>query len=690
MQLDGLDLEAFEETRRNAIALLLKERNEQGWWTGELSSSALSTATAIVAMTLATRNGCNAANSEAVQPLIDRGYDWLIANQNADGGWGDTDKSKSNISTTMLVWGAMGLGAPSRQGGAIGSRSPVAIMATTDGRAATAPPCRDGALNLCENWLRAAAGSLEIPALVETVMKRYGKDRTFSVPILTMCALCGRLGPVTDRATWKWVKQLPFEFAALPRWLFKFLNLQVVSYALPALIAIGVVRHHFRPTRNPFARVARAITKKRTLRLLEQIQPPNGGFLEATPLTSFVTMSLAACGFADSLVARRGIDFLIKSARPDGSWAIDTNLATWVTTLSVNALAAGGTAKLNEYLNEGERGVIRDWLLGQQYKDVHPYTGAAPGGWAWTDLPGGVPDADDTSGAVLALANMAEWRRGDSEGDPAVIAAGDWLRSLQNRNRGIPTFCRGWGKLPFDQSCADISAHAFEAGHHASWVASPRGFTPVAPRNRFHRLMKRIAKYLVRSQNADGSWRPLWFGNQHVDDESNPVYGTSRVLATGGLFIDIGEESKVRAENWLISAQHPGGGWGGSDSSHCSIEETSLAIEALATCILCGGVFEAMRSRWTTSPDPKRRNYGEIEIPRATTVAKPQAAEGAVVRGVKWLIQHTARGTSFPPSPIGFYFAKLWYYEKLYPIIFTVAALERVAVLIEAADDAKR
>jgi squalene-hopene/tetraprenyl-beta-curcumene cyclase len=29
------------------------------------------------------------------------------------------------------------------------------------------------------------------------------------------------------------------------------------------------------------------------------------------------------------------------------------------------------------------------------------------------------------------------------------------------------------------------------------------------------------------------------------------------------------------------------------------------------------------------------------------------------------------------PSPIGFYFAKLWYFEKLYPLIFTVAALGR-------------
>ncbi|MDP6504909.1 MAG: hypothetical protein QF886_14920, partial [Planctomycetota bacterium] len=29
------------------------------------------------------------------------------------------------------------------------------------------------------------------------------------------------------------------------------------------------------------------------------------------------------------------------------------------------------------------------------------------------------------------------------------------------------------------------------------------------------------------------------------------------------------------------------------------------------------------------------------------------------------------------PAPIGFYFAKLWYYEKLYPIIFSIAALTR-------------
>ena len=50
-------------------------------------------------------------------------------------------------------------------------------------------------------------------------------------------------------------------------------------------------------------------------------------------------------------------------------------------------------------------------------------------------------------------------------------------------------------------------------------------------------------------------------------------------------------------------------------------------------------------------------------------------------RGVEFLRSATRDGTHFPPSPIGFYFANLWYYEKLYPIIFTVAALTRIANL---------
>ncbi len=53
-----------------------------------------------------------------------------------------------------------------------------------------------------------------------------------------------------------------------------------------------------------------------------------------------------------------------------------------------------------------------------------------------------------------------------------------------------------------------------------------------------------------------------------------------------------------------------------------------------------------------------------------------QQSSSAALRG---LIEAVESGRFREASPIGFYFAKLWYYEKLYPLIFTVAALGRAS-----------
>src|SRR5205807_3347766 len=127
-----------------------------------------------------------------------------------------------------------------------------------------------------ERWLRQKAGGLEPDRLAPAIIERYGSDRTFSVPILTMCALAGRLGQ--GREAWRWVIPLPFELAACPHQWFAALRLPVVSYALPALIAIGQARHHHRPTRNPLLRLARNLARNKTLRLLAKVQPSSGGF----------------------------------------------------------------------------------------------------------------------------------------------------------------------------------------------------------------------------------------------------------------------------------------------------------------------------------------------------------------------------------------------------------------------------
>ena len=126
-----------------------------------------------------------------------------------------------------------------------------------------------------DSILRAAeyiAKSGGVPALI----KRYGKDQTFSVPILTHCALAGLV-------PWSHVPRLPFELSCIPASWYAAARFPVVSYALPALIAIGQVRHFHGKTWNPITRTLRWLARDRSLEVLQKIQPPNGGFLEAAP-----------------------------------------------------------------------------------------------------------------------------------------------------------------------------------------------------------------------------------------------------------------------------------------------------------------------------------------------------------------------------------------------------------------------
>ena len=577
--------------------ILLGELNDEGFWAGELSSSALGVAVAVAAL--------HFHDASLHQQEIKKGLKWLSLNQNSDGGYGDTPESPANISTSLLSYAALNLYADKNS-----------EVKSTQQKLA--------------DYLLTQNVDVRSEQVAKVILDHYQKDYTFSVPILTLCALCG----IPGDDGFKHIPQLPFELALLPRRFYRLLNLSVVSYAISALIAVGIVVFRKKKS-NGLTRAIRAKAEKKALKILERTLPDSGGFLEAIPLTAFVALSLINAGLKNSMVVDKGIAFLKRTQREDGSWPIDIDLSTWVTTLSVKALGE----RKNEVLSEIQQKRIVNHLLSVQNKTIHPFNGTSPGGWGWTNYSGSVPDCDDTPGAILALLDLAPHHTIREE----ILVGGEWLLQLQNNDGGFPTFSRGWGKLPFDQSCADLTGHCVLA--LAKLLDSYRAELTSKQKKQYKSAINKAVNYLEKHQKENGSWLPLWFGNQHTPNHENPVYGTARVLtyfqkAKRLLKDELVLVSKIKkmiakGNNFLLKGQNENGSWGGDYGIAGTIEETALAVAALNST----------------------KSKTEIE------------------KGLAWLdIYYKKNGLK--KAPIGLYFASLWYDEKLYPLTAYLEAIK--------------
>ena len=92
---------------------------------------------------------------------------------------------------------------------------------------------------------------------------------------------------------------------------------------------------------------------------------------------------------------------------------------------------------------------------------------------------------------------------------------------------------------------------------------------------------------------------------------------------------------------YLLRSQNTDGGWGGHAGVPSSIEETGVAVSALS----------------------------------AVAQARPDRhLDEACERGARWLAAATL-DAPIAAAPVGLYFARLWYYEDLYPVVFALAGL---------------
>jgi len=206
-----------------------------------------------------------------------------------------------------------------------------------------------------------------------------------------------------------------------------------------------------------------------------------------------------------------------------------------------------------------------DWLMAREIRRKGDWAikrpNVEPSGWAFEYLNDYYPDVDDTAMVLLALSKAAGSNHAAQQA--CQRRALDWLIAMQCGDGGWAAFDadNNWSflsNMPFadhnamlDPPCADITGRVLE-GLSAAGVEHN------------HRAVRRGVDWLVKHQEADGSWYGRW-GVAYI-------YGTCfalRGLAASG---ESDREAHIlRAGEWLRSIQNADGGWGESCASYDNV-----------------------------------------------------------------------------------------------------------------------
>jgi squalene-hopene/tetraprenyl-beta-curcumene cyclase len=216
----------------------------------------------------------------------------------------------------------------------------------------------------------------------------------------------------------------------------------------------------------------------------------------------------------------------------------------WDTALATIGLLDAGVAAEHD-------AVVRaaDWLVGREVRVRGDWSvrrpALEPGGFPFEFANDGYPDIDDTAEIVIAL-------RRSNVGGPVLRRSVSWMLGMQSSNGGWAAFdadnMSGLpARLPFcdfgevtDPPSADVTAHVVEALALEGLAQSPE--------------VQRGVAYLLREQEADGSWFGRWGANH--------LYGTGAAVPAL-VACGLGEHESVgRAVAWLRSVQNADGGFG--------------------------------------------------------------------------------------------------------------------------------
>jgi squalene-hopene/tetraprenyl-beta-curcumene cyclase len=227
----------------------------------------------------------------------------------------------------------------------------------------------------------------------------------------------------------------------------------------------------------------------------------------------------------------------------------------WDTALAAHALMEVGESSLTPAIRRS-----LDWLEKRQVLDTVgdwavARPGLRPGGWAFQYANPHYPDLDDTAAVALALSRFDPTRYQD-----AIDRAAEWVIGMQSRNGGWASFDADnthsyLNHIPFADHGALLDPPTADVSARCLGFLAQIGTTPDHP------AMSSALAYLMREQEADGSWFGRW--------GTNYIYGTWSVLsALNAAGADPTAPAIRRAVDWLTARQRSDGGWGETGDSY--------------------------------------------------------------------------------------------------------------------------
>jgi squalene-hopene/tetraprenyl-beta-curcumene cyclase len=588
---------------------LLGLQAPEGWWKGELQTNVT-----MDAEDLLLREFLGIRTEEDTAEAAR----WIRSEQRDDGTWANFHGGPGNLSTTIEAYTALRLA----------------------GDRIDAPHMQAAA-----RFVRESGGIEASRVFTRIWLAMFGQWRWEKLPVLPpemmflppwfplnvydwACWARQTIVPLTIVSAHRPVRSLPFDLAEL--------RTGRPGRPRPRGAFITLDRALHRYARRPVPGLRQAALRRAAEWIVAR-QEADGSWGGIQPPWVYSLIALHLQGYhLDHPVMRKGIRgldrFTIRDERGRRLEACQSPV--WDTVLAVNGLLDAGLPGDHPALVKAS-----GWLLGEEIRSPGDWSvrrpAVPPGGWAFEFDNDGYPDIDDTAEAILALRRV---RHPDVR--PALDRAVRWVTGMASRDGGFGAFdadntrelCL---KLPFcdfgaviDPPTADVTAHVVEA------LAQDQPDSPV---------VRRAVIWLLKAQEADGSWFGRWGANH--------VYGTGAVVpALIAAGVRPGSTCVRRAVSWLERHQKGDGGWGEDLRSyrdpawigrgHSTPSQTAWALMAL----LAAG---------ERSP--------------------------AVRRGVEWLVSHQrVDGTWDEPYFTGTGFPGDFYINyHLYRLVFPISALGR-------------